>query len=506
MKKKKFNFTGAIAIAIAALVLAVFVPFNIVAGYNDKVYDMTPSKQYTLNSKTKDLLDETSDKDIQVYFLMEGLNVVKDAPEYLALYHTLSELKKRDNITLTCFDPDEDPDLAAELDPNGTTGVERGDVFVRCGKITKRVSHDKIYQSTISGGNTIREYAGENLIAGAIKTCTAGSLQTMYFLTGHGEKTIEDSYATFARSIQSDNYSTDSLDLDETGAIPGNTAAIWLVGPQKDITDKERDLLLSFLSDGGSVSMLLGPSETEGRFRNIETVLKTFGIEMDYNIITEESAANQLRTQSGELDPAYFTVEYPYKTDDFTQDLTTDINYLIAVNERSAGTVNTRSLGMLPDSQYEAANYEVCSIMRNVADIDGKYTTKSTALGGDDTTSDFANNDLNEIQVDLGFYSYNMVTGGKLFVLGSCDIIDPSCLPKTDANTPPIASSTLALFANTWLYDSDIDMGIGNKVNAYDTMTFKDADEARHVMAMTAILPVALILFGIIVWLKRRHA
>jgi len=506
MQKKKISFTGAVAIIISILVLVVFVPFNIVAGYFDKVYDMTPAKQYTLNSKTRELLSDTSDKDIEVYFLLESLSKVKDSPEYLALYHTLSELEKRDNITLTCFDPDEDPERAQTLDPNGTTGVERGDVFVKCGKITKRIAHDKIYQSVKSGENSLVEYAGENLIAGAIKTCTAGSLQTMYFLTGHGEKTIEDSYAAFARSVQSDNYDTASLDLDETGSIPGNTAAIWLVGPQQDLTDKERDILLSFLENGGSVSMLLGPSDTEGRFRNIETILKTFGIEMDYNIITEESAANQLRTQSGDLDPAYITCEYPYKTDDFTQDLTTDLNYLISVKERSAGTINTRSFGQLPDSQYDAASYEVCSIMRNVANIDDKYTTKSTAMGGDDTTADFANEKLSETQLDLGFYSYNMVTGGKIFVLGSCDIIDPELLPKTDANTPPIASSTLALFANTWLFDSDIDMGIGNKANAYDTMTFKDAGEAKHVMAMTAILPVGLILFGVFVWLKRRHA
>ena len=37
--------------------------------------------------------------------------------------------------------------------------------------------------------------SSEDLIAGAIQVCTSGSLQTMYFLTGHGEKSIDDSYS-----------------------------------------------------------------------------------------------------------------------------------------------------------------------------------------------------------------------------------------------------------------------------------------------------------------------
>ena len=76
-----------------------------------------------------------------------------------------------------------------------------------------------------------------------------------------------------------------------------------------------------------------------------------------------------------------------------------------AVRERTGGILNTRSFAQLPDSQYEAANYEVGSIVRNITNIDGEYTTKSTAMGGDETTADFANKKLNDTQLDFGFYS-----------------------------------------------------------------------------------------------------
>ena len=79
--KKKANFSGTIAIIAALLVLAVFVPINLIVNYNDKVFDMTPAKQYTLNSKTVELLDSTSDKDIEVFFLLDSLKEVDDLKE-----------------------------------------------------------------------------------------------------------------------------------------------------------------------------------------------------------------------------------------------------------------------------------------------------------------------------------------------------------------------------------------------------------------------------------------
>lgn len=64
----------------------------------------------------------------------------------------------------------------------------------------------------------------------------------------------------------------------------------------------------------------------------------------------------------------------------------------------------------------------------------------------------------------------------------------------------------LAIFSNTWLYDTDIEMGIGNKSNSYDTMTFADADEAESVLRIFVVIPVCVAVAGVAVWLKRRYA
>ena len=170
MKKKKFDLSGPFAFILAILVLLIFVPVNLIAGYYDKVYDMTPNKKYTLNEKTVQLLDETKDKEIDIYYLGK-LQDLKDNPEYLSLYHTLTELDARDNITLHCIDPDKDVETASSLDPTGILGVSELDIFVKCGTVIKKAQAERIFQKV----DGIQHYDGEELISGALKTVTNGS-------------------------------------------------------------------------------------------------------------------------------------------------------------------------------------------------------------------------------------------------------------------------------------------------------------------------------------------
>ena len=497
MKKRKFNFSGTIAFVLAVLVLLIFVPINLVVSYYDKVYDMTPSKRYTLNEKTVELLDETSDKQIEVYYL-SLLEYFRDAPEFLSLYHTLTQLDARDNIKLTCFRPNSNPELANDLSNDGLLSIKEGDVFVRCGETTKRIDHSKIFQTDADGNF---QYAGEALIDAAIKTCTSGSLPTVYFLQGHGEKSIETSYSVYADQLKTNNYDVKEINLEESGAIPGNAKIIYLAGPQKDITDNEKELLSAFIDAGGSVSMLLAPSDTKGRFMNIESILEKYGIIMDYNTVTESSAINQLQDRDMKQSEKFMRVEYPPTTEDYTEDLTTELNYLIDSGEYIAGIAGTRSFALINETSFaNAANVEVAPIIRNTTDSDGNYTTKSTPMGGDEVTKAEANK-LSDIQLDYGYYAYDKLTSGKLIVVGSTDIID------ADAIAPSLSGTQmLVTFTNTWLYDSDIEMGIGNKLNAYDTMTFRDAGHAKSVIAIIIIIPVFVAVLGLGVWLKRRHA
>lgn len=331
--------------------------------------------------------------------------------------------------------------------------AEVGDVFVKSGDITRKVSRNLIF------GNEMTEYAGEDLIGGAIKICTSGSLPTVYFLTGHGEKSIDDSYKIYADQLRGYNYDVQELNLDEESVVPENAEIIYIAGPQSDITAHEAELLDSFLESGGAASFLISPCETEGRFLNIEAILEEFGILVDYNFVTEKNPENMLRNRENEVSESFMQVQYVPRADGFSENLTSDIIDLIEYGGYTAGISNTRSFAEIPDEAFaNAGNVEVSPIIRNIPlSEDGSYSTVSRSMGGDDTTSSEANA-LSGVELAFGYYSYNKLNGGKVIAIGSTDMID------ADEISPAVnGTGILTLSANTWLYENDGRLGIGNK-------------------------------------------
>ena len=270
------------------------------------------------------------------------------------------------------------------------------------------------------------------------------------------------------------------------------------------------------------MSMLLSPSETEGRFKNIESLLAIFQLGMHYNLVTEKNTylqpdeklistvlPTELITADSDDDAImkekrailerFMKVSYPYPSSESTVDLTTDINSKITDGTYVAYTSNSRSFFELSLSGEQIEKY---SIIENLTLEEGStsYTSFSTPMGGDNDTKEVAESLSNEPLV-LGYYSYNKQTGAKLFLIGTDDIIDDEKITIATYGT-----RMLTLFSNTWLYNSDIDMGIGAKSNSYDTLEFEDAKDASRAIKLFFILPAVFLAAGLAVWLKRRYA
>lgn len=494
MKKRKFNLSTLAALLLAVLVLAVFIPINLIASYYDTYIDMTPSKQYTFTDNTLKLLEDTADKDIDIFFLYNE-EELRDAPEFLSLYNALLQLDEYENIDVEYFIPDENPALAQELNPSGSLTVSDADIFVRCGDVIKKIDSQRIFQFNSDGnlaGNSVEE-----LISGAITIVTGGSLPTVYFLTGHGEKTINDSYATFASILKSDNYDVAELNLNDVDEVPENAAILMLAGPQQDITAEEKDKILAYADNGGSLAFFISPVDSDGRFENIEEILEDYELGIDYNIVKETSSAKMLNNRDYEQDEYVFQTEFTPATDEFTVDLTSEILDLIESGGLLSGISNTRSLYQIPTS---TGFIEKSSLITNVSDEELGYTTVVEPMGGD-SESRSENDKLNYIQLELGFYSLNKQNGSKLIALGTTDILDQDALSASVSVT-----QQLVLNSVVWLYNSDIDMEIGSKARAFDYMSFASAEKAEATLRIFTVIPICIAFVGLFVWLKRRHS
>ena len=200
-------------------------------------------------------------------------------------------------------------------------------------------------------------------------------------------------------------------------------------------------------------------------------------------------------------------------SEDLKVDLTTDVITLCNEGGLTAGISNTRSIGRIDDDKFpQYDQFERASIIENIpeeqADASSTdemtsnvtYSTESIAMGGDKSTAAQAER-LTGQQLAYAYYSHNKQNDSKLVVFGSTDMIDGDMLSDSVS-----ATNMLALFSNTWLYDTEVSAGVNIKKEAIDQMTFKDAKEATTAIAITVIVPVCVAIFGVVVWLRRRHA
>ncbi|MBE6840844.1 MAG: hypothetical protein E7506_06300 [Ruminococcus sp.] len=489
--KRNFNFSGIVALVLALLLVAIIIPINLIVNYFDVNIDTTPSKMYSLTDKTRDLLESVKDKNIEMYVLARGVDDIEDFSKddlALPLYYGLKQYSEYDNIKITCFDPQENPNLAKSLDPEGFLQLSNGDIVLKCNDLVHRVS-DLFVDVQDSNGVVVEEkYVGENNIAGAIKTVTEGDIANIYFLTGHGEKTIKENYTFFEAQTKNANYDLDELNLSSVDAVPEDAKIIYICAPKNDITLSEKEKLMDFMAKGGNISLFLSPNEEKFRYTNLEALLGEYNIVIHYDRIYETSS-----DMCKKDDPTTILFSLTAPDESQTVDLTTDLNSLVSsgiypyiTSSRSFGLINGKNSAVLE-----------CNPLMQTAQGQSGYTSCSEPFGGTETDTESTSGLFN-----LACYSYNKSNNSKLVVFGNADFFD-------DENCGmgyTIIPIYLSLSSISWMYDSEYNMEIPDKNRAFDYMHFDSEAKANKVLAIFVIAPLCVTLFGVIIWLRRRSA
>jgi ABC-type uncharacterized transport system involved in gliding motility auxiliary subunit len=221
------------------LILA-FVGIIVVANYlvfqNPKSWDMTSDKSNTLADATLQTIATLPEKVTATAFYTKSLNTAS-ADELLQKFKNNSGGK----FDYKFVDPDLDPVAAREA---GITGD---------GKIMLQMGDRK----------EIASYANESEITKTLIRLISPTARIVYFLEGHGEPTLDSSgqinFSTAKSTLESKNYTVNSLNLLATNKIPEDALAIIIAGPKKPVSATEVDLLKKYVDAGGSLVVMEDP-------------------------------------------------------------------------------------------------------------------------------------------------------------------------------------------------------------------------------------------------------
>lgn len=225
----------------AIMLLAFFgilLVINILAFQNPgKPMDFTEDKQNSLASETLDTL-KVLPASVQATAFFTTQTPSDVARKLLENYKIHSNGK----FAYAFIDPDQNPLAARQA---GITGD--GKIYLQMGDQHEIVS-----------------YASEQDITSALVRLLNPGKQIIYFLTGHGERDIQNAgdtaYTTAKAALEAKNYTVQPLNLIAQNKIPDNATVIVIAGPTQPITAAEQTLLQDYVSKGGALIVMEEPA------------------------------------------------------------------------------------------------------------------------------------------------------------------------------------------------------------------------------------------------------
>lgn len=222
--------------------------------------DLTESKRYSISDQSQKIVQSLEDDILIKAFYQEADPNRDRTRDLLETYRYHSK-----KVDYQFIDPDREPSLAKhyQIRNYGTLVLEG---FSKTQSITT---------------------ADEESITNAILKLAQEQQKVVYFLTGHGEREInnfdKDGYSTAKSDIEKENFQVKTLNLLVDPRVPEDAALVLAANPQKPLLATELDALRQYLDRNGSIMFLLEPFADGG----LLDFLKTYGIVLQSDIVVD---------------------------------------------------------------------------------------------------------------------------------------------------------------------------------------------------------------------------
>ncbi len=245
--------------------------------------DWSAKQFYSLSSKTTGLLD-TLEKPVEVTVFFQPGNVL-----YEDIHNLLREYQfHTSQLNIQWVDPDRDIAQTEELAVKYQVSEPNVVVFSYDGRnMYKRA--DEIARIDASRGEPkIVAFKGEQAFSSAIQEVVQKTVPVVYFLTGHGERDIENfdtrtGFSGLSQLVERDNVEVRKLELSLEKQIPADCAALIIAGASQKMSKAEVDLINAWLRRSGRLLVLADSRKESG----LEPLLREWGVLLRNDIVLD---------------------------------------------------------------------------------------------------------------------------------------------------------------------------------------------------------------------------
>jgi ABC-type uncharacterized transport system involved in gliding motility auxiliary subunit len=258
-RRKSFIYSGNLLLVVV-LVLGIVGLLNYFLSKNNYRMDFTSAKLHSLSDQSVSVLENLKADIAFKCFFRDG-NFGRAAMENLLKIYAYHSGK----IKYEFIDPDKNPGLVKRygVSQDGTTVIEAGDKESR---ITTTTEED---------------------ITNALIKVTRAAKKVIYFLDGHGEESVEEAgdngYSTVKTELEKMGYEVKKQTLALADRFPGDCALLVVAGPQKDFLPNEFETIRAYLKKGGRALFMVDPETAPA----LPAFLAEFGFKLENDIVVD---------------------------------------------------------------------------------------------------------------------------------------------------------------------------------------------------------------------------
>jgi ABC-type uncharacterized transport system involved in gliding motility auxiliary subunit len=262
---------GTLAATSVLVVLGILVAVNYIGARQNKRWDLTANKQFSLSDQSKNVIVKL-DAPLQI-LVFDKESEFPRFQDKLKEYQYLSK-----QVTTDYIDVDKKPAAARQ-----SQVTQYGTIVLNYKGRTERVTTDN-----------------EQDITNGIIKVVSGQQRKVYFTQGHGERDTgssdRDGYNAIAAALGRENYSVDKLVLAQQGDVPADASLVMVAGPKTDFFAPEIDALKKYLDKSGKLLLELDPPDKPDSppLANLIALAHDWGVQVGNDVVVDVSGMGRL--------------------------------------------------------------------------------------------------------------------------------------------------------------------------------------------------------------------
>jgi len=484
-KIKYISYQTAIILFTGIMILS-----NIVGDRIPGRIDLTKNQVYTLSQTTTKTLSGLDDI-VKMTLYSSGqlpaqyAPVVRETKDLLRDYKTES----KGNLEFEIKDPSADADVEKEAQADGVQQIQ----FNVIGQEEFQLKNGYLGLVISYGGAKevipfIQDVSDlEYQLTSLIKKLTNPNKQTVGFLAGHGEHSINYDLRYLNQELSKLYNVVEITPDEETKAITQPFSTLVIVGPTEAYDGETLASIESALTNGKNVLFMLDRNLIDSQNmtislnpNNLFDLISEYGVEVKQNMIYDLGANLTVRAGDG---VANYLLPYPLWIRSFTVTSNLPItNKLSNVDIPWGSSVITNS-DILSQNGYSAVS--LLSTSEYGGEIEKTYSL--------DPSQTFASENLGKrdmaVALDLVQQSPQS-SKGKMIVIGDSDIASDQFVQQSPQNLSFVMNSV------SWLTEGDVFADIKSKDRFGGTLVFQSEDQPTSIrfinLAIAAVLPLLI--------------